>query len=67
MRQKAARRGIAADSGRHSIAADCSAGGQRGGSPLLFVLYFVAYLAVLVRMLLNGGDTGVMRSRGKGS
>jgi signal transduction histidine kinase len=26
--------------------------------PLLFVLYFLAYLSVLVRMILNGGDTG---------
>ncbi len=27
-------------------------------SPLLFVLYFLAYLSVLVRMILNGEDTG---------
>ena len=29
-------------------------------SPLLVALYYLAYLSVLVRMLLNGGDTGVM-------
>ena len=29
-------------------------------SPLLVVLYYLAYLSVLIRMLLNGGDTGVM-------
>jgi signal transduction histidine kinase len=29
-------------------------------SPLLVFLYYLAYLSVLVRMLLNGGDTGVI-------
>jgi signal transduction histidine kinase len=29
-------------------------------SPLLIVLYYLVYLSVLIRMLLNGGDTGNM-------
>jgi signal transduction histidine kinase len=29
-------------------------------SPLLTVLYYLAYLSVLIRMILNGGDTGNM-------
>jgi signal transduction histidine kinase len=33
---------------------------QRWGSPLIYVLFFVAYLSVLIRMLLNGGDSGVI-------
>jgi signal transduction histidine kinase len=35
-----------------------TAGGRRRDSPLLFVLYFLAYMAVLVRMLFNGADSG---------
>jgi signal transduction histidine kinase len=30
-------------------------------SPLLFVLYFLSYMAVLVRMLFNGADSGNVR------
>jgi signal transduction histidine kinase len=32
--------------------------GKPGESPLLIALYFLAYLSVLVRMILNGVDTG---------
>jgi isoprenylcysteine carboxyl methyltransferase (ICMT) family protein YpbQ len=34
---------------------------ERRESPLLFVLYFLAYLSVLVRMILNGEDTGFIQ------
>jgi hypothetical protein len=33
---------------------------ERQESPLLVSLYFLAYLSVLVRMILNGGDIDVM-------
>jgi len=34
---------------------------ERRESPLLFVLYFLAYLSVLIRMILAGPDNGGMR------